>query len=220
MKYIVKILAIRVITHNVKSFVLDKPENYKFIPGQYTEVSINQPEWKDETRPFTFTSLPEENILEFTIKKYDRNGVTQAIHELDVGDELIIEDITGTIQYKGPGVFIAGGAGITPFISILRDLAKKNQLKGNTLVFSNKTHKDIIIEHELKHYLGDNCLFTLTKESKEGYKNKRIDENFLKDKIMDFSQHFYICGPSRMVGELQHTLRKLGANPDLIVLET
>jgi ferredoxin-NADP reductase len=44
------------------------------------------------------------------------------------GDQLIIRDVWGAITYKGKGVFIAGGAGITPFISIFRDLSARNEL--------------------------------------------------------------------------------------------
>ena len=221
--FAVKILATRFVTYDVKQFILEKPENYEFIPGNYTGVSINNPKWKSEERSFTFTSLPDDNVLEFTIKRYkERNGVTDAIHKLNPGDELIIKNPTGAIEYKGPGVFIAGGAGITPFIAILRNLAKENKLLGNVLIFSNKTHKDIILEREFKEYLGDNCIFTLTREDKtnSGYQNRKINESFLKDYIKDFSQRFYICGPSRMVGELTSILQKLGANPDSIVVET
>lgn len=67
-KHIVKILAIRKVTHDVKRFRVEKPEGYSFIPGQATEVSVNTPELKDEKRPFTFTCLNREPYLEFTIK--------------------------------------------------------------------------------------------------------------------------------------------------------
>jgi predicted ferric reductase len=68
-----------------------------------------------------YTSLNDNKQLEFTIKIYDsHNGVTR-IRKLKHGDELIIR-VWGAIEYKGEGVFIAGGAGVTPFIAILRQL--------------------------------------------------------------------------------------------------
>ena len=52
------------------------------------------------------------------------------ISKLKPGDDLIIRDVWGAISYKGEGVFIAGGAGVTPFISIFRDLKIKKSSPG------------------------------------------------------------------------------------------
>src|ERR1700759_822767 len=113
MEIVVKLLETHQVTHNVKCFRFEKPEGYTFHPGQATELSVNQPEWRDEKRPFTFTSLEEDPYLEFTIKRYpDRRGVTDLLHRLHPGDEVILRDVWGAIEYKGPGIFIAGGAGI------------------------------------------------------------------------------------------------------------
>lgn len=219
-EYIVKIFDIRQITYNVRRFRFEKPEGYKFIPGQATDVSVNKEEWKDKLNPFTFTCLPEDNFLEFTIKIYnERHAVTEQIGKLEVGDSFIIRDVFGTINYKGKGVFIAGGAGITPFLAILRDLHKKNKLKGNKLIFSNKTEKDIILKDELKEMLGNDVTFVLTKEKKKEYDYGRIDANYLGKKIKDFNQNFYICGPLEMVKDLKRYLFDLGAKTDFLVFE-
>ena len=69
--YVVTILESHYITHDVKRFVTNKPIGYSFIPGQATDVSINIPEWKNRLSPFTFTSLPDWDNLEFTIKIYN-----------------------------------------------------------------------------------------------------------------------------------------------------
>ncbi len=130
MSYNVTIRDIQQVTHDVKRFKMDKPEGFEFIPGQATEVAIDKPDWRDEKRPFTFTSLNGEPDLEFVIKIYDdHNGVTHKLDTLNIGDQLIIDDPWGTIQYKGPGVFLAGGAGVTPFIAILRRLAREEKMK-------------------------------------------------------------------------------------------
>ena len=154
---IVKIISIEPVTHNVKRFTLQKPEGYSFNPGQATEVSINTPELRDEKRPFTFTCLPDDDHLEFTIKIYrDHNGVTNALGNLKHDDELIVRDVWGAIEYKGPGTFIAGGAGVTPFIAIFRKLAKDGEVGDNKLIFSNRTSKDIILKDEFEKILGNN----------------------------------------------------------------
>jgi ferredoxin-NADP reductase len=158
-KYNVKILESFFVTHDVKCFIVERPEDYTFKPGQATEVSINKNGWKEEKRPFTFTNLPEDNFLQFIIKSYpEHNGVTKEIHTLDVGDELILHDVFGTITYQGKGLFIAGGAGITPFISIFRNLKKTDRLIGNRLIFANKTKEDIILQKELGGLFGNDLI--------------------------------------------------------------
>lgn len=222
-EHIVKVLEIMERTHNVRTFRVEKPDGYSFVPGQATEVSINTPELKNKKRPFTFTCLTEDPFIEFTIKMYDKheNGVTKHLRELKKGDSLIIREVFGAIHYDGKGVFIAGGAGITPFIAILRMLREKGELKGNRLIFSNKTEKDIILKDEFDSMTSEGLEITyvLTKEKKKGYDFGRIDRDYLEMEIKDFSQNFYVCGPIAMVGELQDALKKLGANAESIVFE-
>lgn len=216
----VTIKEIEAVTHNVGRFVTTKPEGFEFTPGQATEVAIARDGWKDEKRPFTFTSLPNDPFLEFTIKIYpDHDGVTDRLAELQVGDQLIIGDAWGAIEYKGPGVFIAGGAGVTPFISILRDLEKNEKLDGNRLIFSNDTEDDVILAGEFRRMLGDNALYTVTKEESATYQDKKIDKEFLQREISDFDQNFYVCGPPEMVDEVTGYLTELGASEDKIVQE-
>ena len=215
MEHIVKIIAIHDVTHNVKSFRVEKPANYVFTPGQATDVSINKKGWKNELRPFTFTCLNEDPYLEFTIKGYkDHNGVTNQLHQLKVGDELIIRDVWGAISYKGEGYFIAGGAGITPFIAILRQLKKENKIQGNKLFFSNKTTADIILKDELLSILGKDAIFICTDEDK-----RHIDEAFIKKEVSDFTKHLYVCGPDKMIADINKILTTLGASPDTVVFE-
>jgi hypothetical protein len=218
--YIVKIIAIEPVTHDVKRVIVQKPTGYKFSPGQATEVSINTPAFKDEKRPFTFTGLNDSEHLEFTIKIYgSHNGVTEELGKLEHGDELIIHDTWGAIEYKGEGVFIAGGAGVTPFIAILRQLHAENKIANNKLIFTNKTESDIILKKEFDKVLGENFINTLTDEKKDGYENRMIDHTFLKEKITDFNQHFYVCGPPSFVEAISKALTSLGAKPDAVVFE-
>lgn len=221
-----KILMTEFATHDVKRFVLEKPANYQFMPGQATEVSINLPDWKDKKHPFTFTSQNKDKILEFIIKGYpvkqypEHSGMTETLHHLEPGHELLIEDPWGTINYEGPGVFIAGGAGVTPFIAILRHLKNQGQVKDNKLIFSNKTVKDIILEKEFKDmFRQEDLILTLTQEKKYGYSHQKIDQEFLEKQINNFDQNFYVCGPPAMVKDIKQALKNLGAKMQQIVFE-
>ncbi len=219
-EHIFKIKTITKVTHDVLRIVIEKPADYTFSPGQATEVAINKPGWKDERRPFTFTCLPTEDYLEFTIKTYpDHNGVTNQLLQLNPGDELLLHDVWGAITYKGPGVFIAGGAGITPFIAIFRHLHKTNQLAGNQLIFANKTKADIIYEQELTTYLGNSFINILSDEKSGNYAQGRITEEFLKEHIPDFDKKFYVCGPPPMMKAIQEYLNNLGVKEHAVVVE-
>jgi ferredoxin-NADP reductase len=218
-----KILFTQFVTHDVKRFILERPDSYKIESGFATEIAIDKPGLEEEKRPFTFTSLNDDKILEFTIKRYDdHDGVTRKLHSLEPGEGVSIDDPFETINYQGRGVFIAGGAGITPFIAMLRNLRKTVGIEGNTLIFSNKTQKDIIIEKELRDMFRDNpenLILTLTDENNPKYENRRVDKDFLMDKINDFSQNFYICGPPQMGKDINKVLTEVGAKAENISFE-
>lgn len=220
MSHIVKITSIKKITHDVLEIRVEKPEGYSFVPGQATEVAINQPNWLNEKRPFTFTCLPKHDYLEFVIKTYPHhNGVTNKLLSLKAGDELILDDSWGDIHYKNEGVFIAGGAGITPFISIFRDLADSNQIGNNKLIFANKTKADIILKDELAGLLNSNFINILSAEEGTEFIHGYIDENFLKTCRLDFDKYFYLCGPEPMMEAVEKHLGALGVKQELIVKE-
>jgi ferredoxin-NADP reductase len=219
-QHIVKIKAINKITHDVLKIVTEKPTGYAFIPGQATEVSINKAEWQNEKRPFTFTSLPENDYLEFTIKTYpSHKSVTNELLQLKVNDELILHDVFGAIAFKGEGIFIAGGAGVTPFISIFRFLQSKNQIGKNKLIFANKSKADIILKEEFEKLLGKNFINVLSGEKEEGYEHGYINEGLLKKHIVGIDVKVYLCGPEPMMDAIEKQLETLKIDPVLIVKE-
>jgi len=220
MKHIVKIKSIGHITHDVLKIITGKPPHYNFTPGQATEVSINKPDWKGRKNPFTFTCLPGDDFLEFNIKTYPAHkGVTNEMLKLKEDDELILHEVFGAISYKGEGLFIAGGAGVTPFISIFRDLHEKNKIGNNKLIFANKTKADILLEQEFTDLLGKNFINILSDEKAEGYAHGQITEEFLKTYINVTTKNIYICGPPPMMDAIQIQLSNLGIDKKIITVE-
>jgi ferredoxin-NADP reductase len=216
----VKVKSTGKVTRDVLQIVTQKPEDFAFTPGQATEVSINKNGWEKEGRPFTFTSLPSDDFLQFTIKTYpERKGVTNELLSLKANDELILTDIFGDIEYKGEGIFIAGGAGITPFISIFRYLKSKNELGGNMLLFANKTKADIILREEFEKMLGDRFVNILSDEKTGGYAHGFITKDFLKANIDDFSKPFYLCGPPPMMEAVLKLLENLEVSKESVVMD-
>jgi ferredoxin-NADP reductase len=213
-KHLVKVLETGYVTHNVKRFKIEKPAGYAYVSGQATDVSINNPSLEDELRPFTFTSVNNDDHLEFTIKIYKgHNGITEKLADINAGDELIIHEVFGAIAYHQPGLFIAGGAGITPFISILRQLKIDGKLAGNVLLFANHTADDIILKDELTELLGEN--FTNVIKVPDG---KIIDEPMLSAYAGKFA-NYYVCGPDKFTTDMIDILKGLGVAEEDIIYE-
>src|ERR1035437_792522 len=100
-QHTVRVKSVDRITRDVLRIVTEKPDGYLFTPGQATEVSINKEGWRGQKRPFTFTCLPDDEYLEFTIKTYPaKKGVTNELLQLEKNDELILHDVFGAIHYK------------------------------------------------------------------------------------------------------------------------
>ncbi len=216
----VKILNTEFITPDVKRLTVEKPKGYSFVPGQATDVAVDEGGFRDQLRPFTFTSLTSARNLEFIIKIYrDHDGVTKRIGLLHEGDHLILHEPFGAITYQGRGFFIAGGAGVTPFVAILRDLHHKNEMRGNTLLLTNKSADDVILDEEFTKMLGKHFLKVFTRQNVIGFHERRIDRDVLITLVQDFDQHFYVCGPEDFVKDINALLVDLGASAEKLVFE-
>lgn len=217
----VRVKSVDKVTHDVLKIVTEKPMQYSFTPGQATEISINKEGWQNEKRPFTFTCLPDNDYIEFTIKTYPlHKGVTNQFLQLKRDDELILHDVFGAIGYKGEGVFIAGGAGVTPFISIFRDLESKDELGNNKFLYANNTKADIILENEFKKLLGNNFINILSDEKVNGYAYGQITESFIEANNGSANKMFYLCGPPPMMESIEKQLASLYGDEITIIKET
>lgn len=216
----VKIISIGYLTHDVLKIVAEKPASLNYLPGQAVDISIAKQNWEQELRAFTFTSLPDDEHMEFTIKTYSsHNGVTQQLLSLSKGDELLVHDVFGDLKYKGEGIFIAGGAGVTPFIAILKQLEKENKVGNNKLIFANKTKADIILEDKFRQLLGDNFINILSDEEISNYEHGFISADLIKNNINKHSHYFYICGPEPMMQAVEKHLSLLGIAENFIIKE-
>ena len=220
MTYRVRVEAAEGATHDTRRLVLERPSGYRFEPGQAAEIALDKDDWREEARPFSFTSLEEDTYLEFVVKIYgSHEGVTKQLGKLAPGSRLLISEPFGTISYRGEGYFIAGGAGITPFMSILRRLHRDGRLGNNKLLYSNRTERDIILKTELDSMLGANVVYNLTHEPNATFHNGLIDARYLRVHAPDISRTFNVCGPDEMVRDIRDILQHLGADVQSLVFE-
>lgn len=221
MATITKIKSIEHLTHDVLRVVLDKPEGLTYIPGQAADIALNKPDWNEKKNCFTFTSLPEDDHIEFTIKTYpEHHGMTNELLSAQPGNEVIIYDSFGDIYFKGPGIFIAGGAGVTPFIAILKNLQKQNKLEGNKLIFANKGKADIILEDYFDAMLDKDFINVLSNEDLDGYEHGYISSEIIKKYSEEDLKYYYLCGPPPMMEAVEGHLASLGIAEDFIVKES
>lgn len=208
------------LTHNIIRLKLEKPEGFGFRPGQAIELTIDAKPYLSDAAPFTLTGLHTAPNLELIIKVYPQhNGMTLGLSKLNEGDSLWISDAWNSFSYKGKGTYIAGGSGITPFIAILRDLNANGGVNGQTLIFANKSEKDIFLKNELSAIKGLRFVNILSEEKVGGYGYGRIEKDFLQDHILDFNHFFYLCGPGRFSLDIKEQLIGLGADESKIFSE-
>ena len=217
MSHKVEILNKEWLTHNVIQLKLERPEGFEYKAGQAIEATLDETGFEDKWSPFTMTSLPTQEKLEFTIKVYpEHKGLTLALSKLNKGESFLISDPFDTFQNKGPSVFIAGGTGVTPFVALLRQLEVDDKVGSSRLFFANKKEKDIFMADEFTQMLGKNFVNVLGEEDKEPYLHGLIDKDFLKKHIDDFDQPFYLCGPPGFSDDIAGYLKELGVGDDLL----
>lgn len=207
------------ITHDTHRYVFDRPDGFDFEPGQAAELAMCREGWTDEGRPFTFTSLPADKHLEFTIKSYpSHDGVTERLPTLTPGEEVALDGPFGAITDQGPGLFLAAGAGVTPFIAILRKRAKEGDLDDCQLIFSNETEGDIILREEWQKMDGLKVDNVLSQEDVPELHYGKVDKTFLESHA-ELSGQVYICGPQGYVDAMRDAVRDLGVPDDRIHTE-
>jgi len=208
-----RLLLREIMTHDVQRYILQKPAGFSFTPGQALNLALDEPEWRDQPRPFTLTNRVDDEVLELMIKSYgSHDGVTEHLAQAKPGTPLLLSDPFDSFSYQGPGWFIAAGAGITPFLAIIRDLAGRDELGGLNLIYSNKTPADILQQRELQYYFGDRVHFVCSRERGDICSHfGHVDEAYLKATIDDFSQEFYVCGPPAFTQAVKTTLKSEGS---------
>lgn len=195
------------LTHNKKDFA--------FSPGQW--IDLYAPISGKNIGGYTIISNPKTtNYIELAIRESDHHPVTIFMHEKAmVGSLLHITEGQGRFfipldleseMYKLPLVFIAGGIGVTPLLSMMRWL-KSTSIK-HQLLYSASYEKDLILKSEL----DDNTHFTVTKDPHYSGDKTRINISHLSQKNIDFlNTHFFICGPKEMIDSLSKGLELKGA---------
>lgn len=232
--WISKIINISHDTPEVKTFTLEIPQDvtFKFLPGQHIDISfhdISKEQSKDEWKGFSISSSPmEDKFINITV--LNRGPFSQKMHELQTGTFLRVKGPHGNFIFdedveENP-VFIAGGAGIAPIMSMIRYIIDTKLSYQATLIYSARNIKNILFYQELKKIQSENdnikCVFTLTQSGETDWKGStdRINEEMVVANIKNFPDNiYYICGPYEMMLMISYILQKRGVKNSRIKTE-
>jgi ferredoxin-NADP reductase len=208
--------------------------NFTFTAGQFVTVTIpdlNAADGKGNERHYSIANaLGEDNLIEIIIRK-SNSDFSRCILNLPMGSELLFDNPRGEITGDKIGdsssipVFIAGGTGITPVRSILKDFDLKQSEKDVILFYANRSKESAVFIEELLELSKRKKSFNFIPifEEETDIKNSEIgyfSEEILKKHIKDFTNHvFYITGPPMMLSETIKVLVNCGIPDEMIVIE-
>jgi ring-1,2-phenylacetyl-CoA epoxidase subunit PaaE len=216
------------LTSNSSKIIFDVPStieaSFKFIPGQYITLLINHG-GKEERRSYSLCNGAEESLA-IAVKEVPNGTISVWLNrELKVGDEIQVSEPQGNFNLNTSEknvVAIAAGSGITPIMSI----AKQLQATGGNmqLFYGNRTEADILFKTELDGLNAVKGHYALSGETKDGFLSGRIDKAQItsvikQDLDMLKADAFFICGPEQMIMEAKETLEFFGVNASKIHFE-
>jgi predicted ferric reductase len=236
-KNIWKVVKVVPENHDSNSLYLEGPgEGFtRRKAGQYASIRIMRPEGWSEPHPFTISGAPEDALIRLTIKKEGK--FTSAIGELLPGAPVKCMGPLGVfckdIDSKPAIVMIAGGVGITPFLSVLRHFRNIKSTNKVTLFWANKTIEDTFSTEEMRQMsmeLNLNVVHCLSRDDDVSryvdtlhpniyYEKGRLNEDILKRHGVIRDEAFYLCGPPPMMESALNDLQNVGVSADSVERE-
>lgn len=210
-------------------------EALEFEPGQYAFLSLHRQPFMGSGHPFSFSSAPSQRPrIEFTVK--ENGDFTNTIGDLAPGTEVHLDGPYGYLspaRYRGPGVdhdglvLIAGGVGIAPMMSILREGAAAGRTKPVLLLYAANNINDLAYRGEIEDLKGqlDLTVRYILSDPPDGWDGDQgyIDSTYLNTHLAEANAHnrlYFVCGSTGMLDAVLHALDKAKiAPPDLIHAE-
>lgn len=200
--------------------------NFKFTSGQYVYLSFLTESKKisTESHPFCIASASFENTLRFTIKQL--GDFTSNLDELKIDDKAIMrgphgeigERFSGSNEQNKDAIFIGGGIGIAPFLSLFKTASIEKTIRKTTLFHCTKYKKEAYFDDELKNLAKNNE--KLKYFSHSSHKQGHLQAKKILNQITDKENTIvYLCGPNTMMSNLSNELIKNKFNKNNIVLE-
>ena len=209
------------VTHDMRHLVLRliEPGEVKFFPGQYVDIAVPGTE---ETRSFSMANTnSRDGRLEFVIKVYPDGLFSHFLDTtLQVGDRLELTGPYGVFTLREGDddlVFIGGGAGMAPILSLLRSMADRGLTRKATYYYGARGRRDLCFEDELRALEDKLPGFRYIPALSEPAPDDDWDgeTGLITDIVKRHADglagvHAYVCGPPPMVEAALPLLAALG----------
>lgn len=191
-----------------------------FIPGQFAFLSIADNKLGNEDHPFSMSSGPSENTLRFSVKAI--GDYTEKLKELIPGAKVSVWGPYGNfgerLYSRKNAIFIAGGIGISPFLSMIRSAVTAGTGKRINLYYSIKTPDEAVYDHELTGICKTNPSFCYQPHISQT--NGRLTAEKIKETVLDLEKRLvFLCGPPAMMLSLRDQFIAIGIKKRNIIFE-
>jgi ferredoxin-NADP reductase len=219
------------VAEGTMAFHFAKPVDFKFQAGQSMNVSLIDPpetDGKGNSRTFSIVSAPYETELVIATRMRD-TAFKRVLKSMPAGGRVSLRGPAGTFTLDGsdarPAVFLAGGIGITPFVSMSRQAAHDRLARDIWLFYSNRRPEDAAFLDELAALPRRNPRYRFVGTMVEMAKSSRpwsgetgfLDRTMLERHLKDLSAFvYYMAGPPGLVEAMQKMLTEAGVKEDAI----
>ncbi|MFK0276911.1 benzoate 1,2-dioxygenase electron transfer component BenC [Ensifer sp. NPDC090286] len=209
----------RVAPHNDAAIVLelDIEGAPAFLPGQYVNIDVPG---SGQSRSYSFSSAPGETRLGFLLKKIPGGVMSTWLERAEAGTKLELTGPLGSFylrEVQRPLLFLAGGTGLAPFLSMLEVLARTNPQQKVHLIYGVTRDLDLVLVDEIEAYAKRLANFTFdtvvadaaSSHPRKGWVTQHMPEDVLNGGDVDV----YLCGPPPMVDAVRKHFDDTGVRP-------
>tara|TARA_R100000027_G_scaffold35139_2_gene25842 strand:+ start:664 stop:1470 length:807 start_codon:yes stop_codon:yes gene_type:complete len=195
-----KVIEVEHYTDRLFRFRLERPEDHKMKPGQFTMINVEG----TPKRAYSFTNGPKDNFIEFYSIKVEGGALTSVLKCVEIGDPVKVSDkSTGSLLVEnltdGDNLYLlATGTGIAPFISILRDEETYKRFKSITVAWSVREKEELNAFDTFLKEANIRYIPIVTRDKEWQGENRRIttliDEEVLMGDINPDTDRIMLCG--------------------------
>jgi predicted ferric reductase len=190
-----------------------------FLPGQYAWITVGSSPFSMQQHPFSFSSSAHSGELSFTVKAL--GDFTSSIADLERGQPVFLEGPYGAFTFDADSdgaVFVVGGIGVTPAMSILRTMRDTDDDRPVILVYANPDTDSIAFREELDELaevLDLQVVHVVEDpgpdwEGEEGFVDRDVLERALPPDCRTYE--YFVCGPEPLMDTVEEALRDMGVS--------
>jgi benzoate/toluate 1,2-dioxygenase reductase subunit len=211
----------RVVPHKDAAIVLELDMDTvapAFLPGQYVNIDVPG---SGQHRSYSFSTAPGEKRIGFLIKKIPGGVMSNWLERAEPGAKL---DLTGPLgsfymrKVERPLLFLAGGTGLAPFLSMLEVLARENSHQQVHLIYGVTRDLDLVLVDEVEAYTGRLPNFTystvVAEEASSHARKGWVTQHIPADALNGGEVDVYLCGPPPMVDAVRKHFDDNGVKPN------